>query len=305
MRVFVTGGTGAIGRFAVPQLVDAGHEVTALARSSEKASQVEAAGARAATGVSLFDRDALQAAFAGHDTVLNLATAIPRPSQMWRTSAWAMNDSIRSEGSTAVVDAAIAAGVGRLVQESITFGYRSNGDDWITEETPDDMPDAYASLVVAERNAARFREHGDSVVLRFAAFYGPGSEQTAMVVRMARAHVAVTFGSKHGFQSNIHLEDAASAAVAALGAPSGTYNVGDDQPMRKRELADAIAAEVGASVWLHSPGRLVRLVGSGMLALLRSQRISNRKLRDATGWEPRYPSARDGYAALIKEHVHA
>ena len=62
MRVFVTGGTGAIGRYAVPALVEAGHEVTALARSTAKADQLRAQGATP-VNVSMFDAAQLDAAF--------------------------------------------------------------------------------------------------------------------------------------------------------------------------------------------------------------------------------------------------
>src|SRR3954452_18659105 len=103
-RVFVTGGTGAIGRFVIPELVRAGHTVTAMARNDEKAAWLESLGAPAERW-SLCNRDGLRSAFAGHDVVANLATSIPPMSQSMKPSAWTMNSRIRTEGSTAVVDA--------------------------------------------------------------------------------------------------------------------------------------------------------------------------------------------------------
>jgi NAD(P)-dependent dehydrogenase (short-subunit alcohol dehydrogenase family) len=76
MKVFVTGATGAVGRPAVRQLVAAGHEVTAVARTDAKATEVERAGARARR-VDLFDAADVRQAVAGHDVVVNLATHIP------------------------------------------------------------------------------------------------------------------------------------------------------------------------------------------------------------------------------------
>ena len=76
MRVFVAGATGVLGRRAVAALVAAGHEVTALVRSPEKAALARALGATPVAG-SLFDPDALRASVAGHDAVCNLATHIP------------------------------------------------------------------------------------------------------------------------------------------------------------------------------------------------------------------------------------
>ena len=117
MKGFVAGGTGAVGRHAVSALVAAGHSVTALARSAERASQLQAQGARPLE-VSLFDRDALMRAFAGHDAVVNLASALPSSRQFMQRRAWERNDHVRIDGSTALVDASIAAGVGLVVQES-------------------------------------------------------------------------------------------------------------------------------------------------------------------------------------------
>src|SRR5947209_2005839 len=108
MKVFVTGATGAIGRFAVPQLVNAGHVVTGLARTDEKAAQLERQGAQSAR-LSLFDAAALKDAFAGFDAVCNLATAIPSVAKGVRASAWAENARIRTEGSAAVAEAALSA----------------------------------------------------------------------------------------------------------------------------------------------------------------------------------------------------
>ena len=132
MRVFVTGGTGAIGGHAVPALVGDGHDVTVLARSPEKAARVTAQGATP-VAVSLFDHDALATAFAGHAVVVNLATAIPPSNRFMDAAAWRENDRVRTEGSAAFVDAAIAAGVGRLVQESVTMLYPDRGADWIDD----------------------------------------------------------------------------------------------------------------------------------------------------------------------------
>src|SRR6266487_2356701 len=114
MNVFVIGATGAIGGHAVPALVRAAHSVTALARTPEKAAWLSRQGASPIT-VSMFDRTALTEAFAGYDAVVNLATAIPPTSKFLQTKAWTENDRVRKQGSAAISDAAIAAGVARVV----------------------------------------------------------------------------------------------------------------------------------------------------------------------------------------------
>src|SRR5829696_7298072 len=136
-RVLVVGGTGAVGRHTIPALVREGHAVTALARTPSKAASLTAQGATPVV-VSLFEPSALAAAFAGHDAVVNLATAIPPMTRFLSATAWRNNDRVRSQGSAAVVDAALAAGVGRLVQESVSMLYRDQAASWIREDAPID-----------------------------------------------------------------------------------------------------------------------------------------------------------------------
>ncbi|TSE01635.1 NAD(P)-dependent oxidoreductase [Skermania sp. ID1734] len=297
MKIFVTGATGALGGHVVPALIAAGHEVTAVARSAEKAGRLAAAGAFPCE-VSLFDADALATAFAGHDAVLNVATAIPSTWRFAFARSWRDNARIRTEGSTAVVGAAIAAGVPRLVQESIAMTYPDRGDQWIDESVPPDIFPIVTSSPVAEGNVQRFNaSDGTGVVLRFGLFYGPGSVQSRQMLALARLHFGVLLGRADGYFSSIHLEDAASAVIAALDAPAGVYNVVDDEPLTKRDYADAISAAVGKRAWVRAPGRLSLLAGANMSSVNRSLRVSNRRFRDATGWAPRYRSVREGWAA--------
>jgi nucleoside-diphosphate-sugar epimerase len=299
MKVFVTGATGAIGRFAVPALIAAGHEVDGLARSDEKAAQLEAQGARAVR-VSLFDEAALKDAFAGHDTVCNLATAIPPMTKAATASSWADNERIRREGSEAVVNAALGAGVQRLVQESITFTYPDCGDRLIDESVERDTGFFGASVAIAEGNAQRFTEEGGiGVVLRFGMFYGPHSHHTDQFLAAARRHIGPVVGSKKAYQSLIHLEDAASAVVAALTVPAGIYNVAEDEPLTKKQGAKALGSAVGKRPWLYLPGVFVRLGGQKSSVLTRSQRISSAAFKAASGWSPRYPSPREGWKAVV------
>jgi nucleoside-diphosphate-sugar epimerase len=298
MKVFVTGGTGAIGGHVVPALIRAGHTVTALARTPEKAAALTARGATAVP-VSLFERSALAEVFAGHDAVANLATAIPPNSRFMSATAWRENDRVRTEGSAAVVDAALAAGVGRLVQESVSMLYRDRGSDWIDEDAPVDPYSMARSNLAAEANARRFTEAGGiGVVLRFGWFYGPGAAHSEQMFAQARHHVGLVLGPPDNYLSSIYLADAASAVISALRAPAGTFNVVDDEPLTKREYADALAAAVGKSMWLRVPGRAAALFGERLTSLTRSLRVSNARFRAATGWSPEHPSAREGWTAM-------
>ena len=298
MRVFVTGGTGAIGSHAVPALVAAGHDVTAMARSDAKAAILRGQGANAAQ-VSLFDRAGLTAAFDGHDAVVNLASALPPPQRFMLKSAWSECTRIRTDGSATVVDAALATGVDRVVQESVAMIYRDGGDRWIDESWPVDHYPIATGNHAAESSARRFAQSGrHAVILRFGLFYGSGAAHSEQLMGMARRHVAFQAGRSDSYMSSIHVADAAGAVVAALGCPAGTYNIVDDDPVTKKDNTEAMAAAVGASKWITGPGRLTLLLGDRSTSMTRSLRVSNARFRATAAWKPRYVSVREGYRAM-------
>ena len=104
MQIFVTGATGVIGRQVVPLLVAGGHWVTAVGRTPEKRRALERAGARA-INVDLFNRDAMRAALAGQQVVINLATHIPPTSQFFMPGAWHETNRLRREAAANLVEA--------------------------------------------------------------------------------------------------------------------------------------------------------------------------------------------------------
>ncbi|MBF5042163.1 NAD(P)-dependent oxidoreductase [Aggregicoccus sp. 17bor-14] len=300
MRVFVTGATGVIGRRVVPQLVAAGVDVTAVGRTAEKRAQLERLGARS-VAVDLFDRDALRHALAGHQAVVNLATHIPAPgARMLLPSAWRENDRVRRLGSAALVDAALAAGVERFVQESFAPLYEDGGEAWIDEQWPMRPVRYNRSVLDAEASAERFtRAGGIGVVLRFAAFYGPDALHVPSTLDVLRRGWMPLPGRREAFLATVSHDDAASAVVAALRAPAGRYNVVDSEPLRRGEWAALLSETLGVPPPRFLPAWTSRLGGSLMELLSRSQRMSNRKLREATGWTPRYASARESWQALV------
>ncbi len=300
MRTLVFGATGVVGRRAVPLMIEAGHAVTAVGRNPERCAALERSGARVVQ-VDLFDRGAVQRAAVGHDAVVNLATHMPASAfRMMLPGSFRENDRIRKEGSAIVAAAATEAGVRRLVQESFAPVYDDGGGRWLDEEAPQ-RPARYNRTVLdAERSAGEFGSRGGAwVVLRFAWFYGSDSFLPEMV-KVARRGWAPVPGAAGAYWSSISHDDAAGAVIAALSAPSGPYNVCDDDPLTRRELLDALTDAFGIARVKPMPPWAAPLLGPMGKFMGRSVRMSNRKLR-ATGWSPRYPSAREGFRAVAGE----
>jgi len=308
MKTFVTGATGAVGRPTVRALLDAGHDVRAVARDDGKAAALRAAGAEPVV-VDLFDHDALVAAVAGSDAILHLATNVPPLSRMGFIPAWKTHNRIRTETTRHLLDGAHIHGIRRVVKESITFTYPDRGGEWIDESVvPDESAKALRPTLEGERLVLALNgAAGDGIVLRFGLFYGPENRATDEALRLARLRGAPIAGRPDGYMSSIHMADAAAAVVAALEVPGGVYNVVDDEPLTRRDYTDAFSAAFDLPRLRLAPSGVLRVVGgSSASALLASQRVSNRRFRDATGWAPVYRSAREGWVATAaaREHAH-
>jgi len=276
-EIVITGSTGVIGRRAVRELLAAGYRVTGVTRSARGREQLESLGARAVEA-DVFDEASLRGAFDGAHAVVNLLTHIPRVDRMADPSAWEENDRLRTEASAAIARAAQAAGVQRIVQESIAFVYADGGEAWLDEGAPVIGGGVTTTALDAERNA-RELFGGDTVVLRFGLFMGPDSGFTLAALEAARGGASVAPGPPEAYRPMLWLDDAAPAIAAALRVPAGTYNVADTDPATNAEIDGALAAAVRVEA-LRPRAPL-----DGPLA--RSQRVSSRRLREASGWAPR------------------
>lgn len=301
-RVLVSGATGVLGRATVPLLVARGWRVTGVARADDAAERLRAGGASAAR-VDLFDAGAVSDAVAGHDAVVHLATAIPPMARMHRRSAWSTNDRLRVDATCHLVAAARDHGVARVVMESVTFPYCDGGDAWLDESAPLDPGAAWQATLAGERLVRAYGDAGaDAVILRFGLLYARDARMAEEFRRLVRLRLMPVPGPPDAFVSSIRADDAAAAVVAALSTGSGTYNVVDARPLRRREYGAALACAFGVARVRSVPSAPLRWIGGdGVRALLASQRVSSEAFRRAGGWEPRWPDAADGWADLMRD----
>src|SRR5262249_36538438 len=156
-------------------------------------------------------------------------------------------------------------------------------DAWIDEETPLEPSDYNGTVLDAEASVVRFTAAGRAgVVLRFAAFYGPDAMQMRTYIAAVRRGWAPPPGAPDAYISSASHDDAAAAAVAALRAPAGAYNVVDDQPLRRRDCFAALAENLGVRPPRFLPRWATPLFGAVGEAMARSLRIANGKLKSKT-----------------------
>lgn len=291
MRVAVAGVDSVVGRCAVPGLEAAGHEVVRL-------------GTRGQGVGSLLDTDATSEAMRGCDALVNLSAQIPVGlSARWQRS-WRTHDLLRSEGVRALVLAARAAGVRRVVQQSVSFVYADQGQDWVTEESPVCVTCATEPASVGELAVQDFASTCRSgVVLRMGLVLGD-SMLSRWSVRAAAAGRPVGLGSPEGFVHVIHSDDVAGAVDAALTVPSGVYNVGAE-PVRRADLVAGYAAAAGRQQATFVSPLMSRIAGKRLEPLARSLRVSSHRFAGRTGWAPRRDTFDAGWLEAARVPVPA
>ena len=163
-----------------------------------------------------------------------------------------------------------------LVYASSTGVYDVTDGSWVDEETPLDRDSERGRVLAAAEDVARA---AGGTVVRFSGLYGPDRLVGDRYLDGARVPA--------GYLNLLHRDDAASALVAAAGGDRDCYLAVDDEPVHRHELSRWLAAFTG-----RDPGTLVDEVERS------NKRCSNERLKE-TGWEPTYPTYREGYAAIL------
>ena len=275
MRIFLAGGTGVIGTRLIPALLNAGHHVTATTRKPASTGLLEQLGAVPVV-MDVYDVAGTAAAVqeAAPDIILHELTDLGD----YDTEA---NARLRREGTASLVAAAQAAGVQRIMVQSIAWAYQP-GQQAAAEEEP------VAPGSAVETMEALAGQLPQATVLRYGMLYGPGTWYAAggrIAEAVAAGHVPAT----SAVTSFVHIDDAIAATVQALDWPAGAYNITDDEPAAASIWLPAYARQLGAPEPVLAPLPAGAPAGRG---------AANAKAR-ALGWEPAYPSWRDGFARKL------
>jgi nucleoside-diphosphate-sugar epimerase len=312
MRIFVAGATGVIGRVLVPQLVAEGHQVTATTRNESKFAALRELGAQP-VAVDGLDGAAVgdAVARAEPDVIIHQMTSLTGISDIkhWDRE-FALTNRLRVEGTDHLLAAARATGVRRVIAQSYTGWPNIRSGSKVKSETdpldpapPANQRKSLAAIRHVERSVLSAPLEG--VVLRYGTFYGAGASDE--LLDMIRARKLPIPGDGGAIWSWIHVEDAASATVAAVTRGSGVYNIVDDDPAPVSEMLPAIADLLGAKPPRHVPVWLARLlageVGVAMLTEIRGS--SNAKARRELDWAPKWTTWRDGVRHELQDAVAA
>lgn len=308
MKVFVAGGSGAVGDRLLPVLVAAGHEVVAMTRSPAKQEQLRASGATPAVADGL-DRASVIEAVTGAEpeVVIHQMTGLTRAKSFRRfDDEFAVTNRLRTEGSDHLIEAARMAGARRFIAQSYgNWNYERTGaepkleSDRFDPDPPRNQRRTLEAIRRLEQEVTR-AEGLEGIVLRYGNFYGPGSSiaRDGDVAELVRKRRLPIIGDGGGVWSFIHLDDVATATTAAVerGEP-GIYNIVDDEPVAARDWIPELARVLGAKPPRHVPTWVGRLAAGevGVSMMTRIRGASNAKAKREFGWQPRYAGYREGF----------
>jgi nucleoside-diphosphate-sugar epimerase len=309
--VLLTGATGFIGGRLAARLAADGRPVRCLVRPSADTSRLSCLDVELAVG-DVTGPETLTGAMAGVSHVVHCAAMVSD----WATVAEI--ESVNVAGTRNLLAAGVAAGVKRFVHLSTTDVYgHPGGDAAITEsQRPAGFSNWYAETKLRAEAEVRRNKAFETVLLRPATVYGPGSKEVVgEIAKAIQRRQMLLIDRGRPIAGLCFVENLIDAAILALdheAAPGETFNVSDGLPITWRRFTDDLAAGLGCpgprlslpyrpaltlGVGLESSYRLARRgTGLKLPALLsrqavqvlgRDQRFSNDHARAALGWEPR------------------
>jgi nucleoside-diphosphate-sugar epimerase len=312
MRIFIAGATGAVGRRLTPLLTAKGHPVFGLTRTPDKVQLLQSWGAEPIVADAR-DADAIERAMARArpEIVVHQLTALAGASDMRNfDSAFAGSNRLRTAGLEILIAAARKSGARRFVAQSYcgwpfarVGGEIKTEDDALDSTPPRRQAETLAAIRHLETTVAGL-EDLEGVVLRYGGFYGPGTGWfEPEVVRQVRKRQIPVIGGGGGWWSFLHIDDAASATVAAIESRvCGLFNVVDDDPAPAREWLPALANALSARPPRKLPAWIARLVaGDALVTMMTESRAgSNAKAKRELAWTPAFGSWREGFAQVAR-----
>jgi nucleoside-diphosphate-sugar epimerase len=327
----ITGATGFIGGHLARRLVEEGYQVRCLARPTSDTSSLDNLDVEIATG-DLTNATSLARAAHGCRYVFHCGALV---------SDWATADEIERinvAGTRDLLEAAVASSAERFIHFSTTDVYGYPGGPGVDESYAGTRFRNWYSQTkrAAEQEVRRAHEAHrlDTVILRPATVYGPGStEVVGSIARAIREGNMLLIDGGRAVAGLVYVENLVDAALLALqheAAPGQAFNASDGLDVTWKEFTDGLAEGLGCSsvrwslpYWaangigfsLEHGYRLLRkttrlttqplLSRQAVQVLGRNQDFSNRKARDVLGWEPRidYAAGLEATLAWLKgEH---
>jgi uncharacterized protein (TIGR01777 family) len=301
MKVFLTGGTGFVGKFLCRELILKGHDITILTRRERPPASLK-------NGIRFVSGDPKEegpwmAEVSQHDWIINLAGS--SIFTKWTEDAKQMLYDSRILTTRNLVTALAGGDRHQLFCSTSAPGYYGpRGEEELTETSPPGQ-DFLARLAQDwEAEAAKAQDLGiRTVITRFGIVLGQGGGMLEQLVPLFKSFVGGPVGSGEQWLSWVHQMDLARAFLFLPEHPdlTGPVNFTSPNPVRNRDFAKAMGQALGRPAFMPAPAFMMRLM-LGELAdvVLTGQRILPQKL-SAAGFEFLYPAIDKALQHLLGE----
>ena len=310
-RVFITGATGVLGKRVMKSLIEKDIRVVALSRSAGNSSQLKKVGAEVVEG-NLFNAEEMIEATKNCDAIFHLATHIPRKPIPNKMKDWEENDKIRTVGTKALLQAAVANNIKIFIQESVTILYGNKNGEKVTSETPiAEEQIKWTRSAVEMENMIRDEKRTGYIILRFGSFYSEDSWNTTYLFDSVRKRQFPIIGKGDFYWNLISVDDAADAVVYSYQnfqrLKDKTINFTDFAPILYKDFANGMAALTGSKKPFSIPLFLANLfMGKEVIGFItNSYRIQQDDI--ISDWKPKYKNCLDGMESILqnkKETIH-
>lgn len=286
MRILILGG-GYVGRAVGARLAAAGHAVFGVRRGPDDGT-LAAAGLRP-LAADVTRPETLAALPQGWDAVVNGVSSAGGDAAAYRA--------LYLEGTRNVLAWLRAAPPRRYVHLGSTSVYGQTDGSWVDEDSPTQPAAETARVLVATEELLRGAAAAGfpAVLLRVAGIYGP--DRGRLFQQLLRGAARLD-GDGSRWLNQVHRDDVAGAIEAALerGKAGRVYNVADGEPVTQRDFLFWLADALGRP----RPGAAAPDEARPRRRGATNKRVSSRRLREELGWQPRYPTFREGYAEAVR-----
>lgn len=304
MKIFVIGGTGLVGSYLLPRLIKNGNEVYALTRNIDKIEKIKKLGAFGILG-NIRNPDAFRKDLPEKlDIIVLLAMPSVKPGHRMTGKR---KEELRKETNDFFqnsMDLAKYYNIPIILPSGTSFRTEK---DKIADET---WPILRVGLTEIGKdtdemvNKAIKTNNPKVIQLLYGKIYGNGGLFRFMYNMMEKGRSKI-IGKGDNCIPNIHASDAANAIIKAIEKqPIGEkFIIADDAPVTQKDFTIYMAELMNKKSPGHIPSLIIRLVlGKDFFEIIRMNcKVSNAKAKKMLGWQPEYPSYKEGLKAVIKE----
>lgn len=303
MRIFVIGGTGLVGSYLLPKLVDAGHDLCVLTRSTAKIQKIERLGAIGILGDIRYPQE-----FRKHIKNIDIIVLLAMPSvKPGKRVSKKMKEELKKETNCFFrnsIDMAIQYNALLILPSGTSFHTKNNE---IADET---WPIRRVGLTEIGKdtdelvNEAIRTNNPKIIQLLYGKIYGNGGLFLFMHKMMKKGRFKI-IGNGDNYIPNIHANDAASAIVKVIEKmPIGEkFIIADDFPVTQKEFAFYMADLMDVKQPGKIPGFIIKMVlGKDMYKIITMNcKVSNHKAKELLDWQPQFPTYKEGLKETIRE----